>query len=135
MTTLRFAYFRPQEGRITLYVSEDGFDRTQPVALEALSATQQAEIAAALAWLGGALPVGFAALDEVILSLGASMAIAWDGDGVATESSRTLNASVTGSGPKGTRTVSLQGGDAPAEIRAALLAIWDALEAGQNSQP
>jgi ethanolamine utilization microcompartment shell protein EutL len=130
--TLRFTHFHPAEGRIDLYVSEDGFDRTQPVSLASLSAPQQAAVGSALAWLATQLPAGFSSLDRVVLEPGAPFATAWDEDGQPTAWTRTLNAAVTGSGAKGSRTITIIGGDSPEQIRAGLLAIWDALEAGQN---
>jgi len=131
--SLRFAHFHPTENRIDLYVSEDGFDRTTPVPLTALSSPQQSAVTSALAWLGSALPAGFSQLDRVILEPGPSLPTAFDEQGEPTAWTRTLNAAVTGSGPKGSRTITIIGGDSPEQIRAGLLAIWDALEAGQNS--
>lgn len=129
---LRFAYFFPASGRIALYVQEDGFNRDIVVSLNNLTEDQQASISAALVWLAGALPEGFTSLDQVILEPGTPLPVTFDELNQPTAWERTLNAAITGSGPKGSRTITISGGDSPAEIRTGLLAIWDALEDGQN---
>ncbi len=128
--SLRFAYFSPAGGSINLYVSDDGFARTAPVQLSALSGDQQAAVQSALGWLALQLPAGFTEIDQVIMEPGPLVATAWDEEEQPTAWSRTLNAAVTGRGPKGSRVVQIT--DAPPEIRTALLALWDTMESALN---
>ena len=128
--TLRSVYFTPSSGDISLYVAEDEFHRKVPVLISSLSEEQRSAVQTALTWLGAQLPAGFASVDRVILEPGLQVPTAWDEDGNAVAWSRSLSAAVTGSGPKGQRTISIA--DAPAEIRSGLLALWDSLEASLN---
>jgi len=137
-TELRFVRFEPATNTITLTLIEDGFSRSQNVALTSLSPSEQAGVTAALGWLSAQLPGGFQALSQVILEPGPTLVTEWTEieEGAetwreATAWRRTLNAAVTGSGPAGERTIVVTGGTAPIEISEGILALWDALEAGQ----
>lgn len=125
---LRYAFFYPQTGKISLAVAEDGFARSAELETSDLPSEQQSAIAAALGWLGNQLPAGFATVDQVIISMGPEIPTAWDPEtGEATEFDRSLLSSVTGRGTKGERTIQVS--DASPEVRAGLLSIWDALAA------
>lgn len=125
-TTLRMAYFFPQTESISLYVSQDGFQRTAVISVDALAQEQQVAVQGALNWLASQLPEGFTTINQVILEPAAPVPISFSEEGEPTAWERFLTAAVTGTGPKGQRSISII--NAPSEIQTALLAIWDALE-------
>jgi len=136
---LHFARFEPASGSISLTVLEDGFSRAANINSTALSADQQTAIGSVLTWLASQLPAGFATVQQIILELGPAVPATY-GEQLNNDDPpvmvtvpltwrRTLDAAVTGSGAAGERTIIVTGGTAPEEMSAALLAIWDSLEA------
>lgn len=136
---LRFARFEPATGAISLTVLEDVFSRAANINSTALSADQQTAIGSVLTWLASQLPAGFSTVKQIILEPGPEVPATY-GEQLNNDDPpvmvtvpltwrRTLNAAVTGSGPAGERTIIVTGGTAPEEMSAALLAIWDSLEA------
>ena len=129
-TEIRFLYFYPATGRAQLFVTTDGFSRSEPTQLSALPVELQGYTASALAWMQSKLPPGVTSIEQIIIEPGPAVATAFDQQGEPSAWSRSLSGSVTGSGEKGERTISIS--DAPPEIREALLAIWDSLQLSLN---
>lgn len=141
MTTLRTAYFYPQTGGIALYVSEDGFARTQPLLLTSLPPEQTAIADAAMQWLAAMLPGGMQALTQVILTRNADTPTAWseailDASGnVVTQPQPTAwspsfsiistGNGVNAQGKKQETTITLQ--STPGAVTDATAALWDYL--------
>lgn len=128
MTTLRTAYFYPQSGSIAVYVSEDGFARTQPLLLTSLPPEPKALADGALQWLAVMLPHGMQQLTQVILTRNADTPTAWS---EATETqpaqpvafSPSFSICITGQGQKGETTISIQ--SVPGAVTDAAAQLWD----------
>ena len=134
MTTLRSAYFRPLTGTIELYVSEDGFARSEPLTLTELPDGPRQLADGALQWLSVMLPNGMQALSQVILERHPNVPSAWsepvlDAFGnvvtpaIPTAWSPSFSISATGQGPKGETTISLN--SIPGPITEATAQLWD----------
>lgn len=130
MKTLRSVFYYAQPAVVHLYFDNDGFRDMAVKPVGELPAEEQAKIAAALGWLSAQLPADFTTTTRVILEPDSLLT---NPEAPEEPGQRTLKAGVTGEGEKGEKTIAIPGGDATEEVRAGLLAVWDALEAGLNA--